>query len=46
MKYLKTNYPFLFHFAMRTNPFDRSASIAVKYGKIKRISRERWISHE
>jgi voltage-gated potassium channel len=30
MRYLKTNYPFLFHLAMRTNPFDRSASITVK----------------
>lgn len=30
MKYLKANYPFLFHLAMRTNPFDRSASITVK----------------
>ncbi len=30
MRYLKANYPFLFHLAMRTNPFDRSASITVK----------------
>ena len=30
MKYLKANYPFLFSLAMRTNPFDRSASITVK----------------
>jgi hypothetical protein len=30
MRYLKDNYPFLFHLAMRTNPFDRSASITVK----------------
>jgi len=30
MKYLKDNYPFLFSFAMRTNPFDESASVAVK----------------
>jgi voltage-gated potassium channel len=30
MRYLKANYPFLFHLAMRTNPFDRSASILVK----------------
>jgi len=30
MKYLKASYPFLFHLAMRTNPFDRSASITVK----------------
>ncbi len=29
MRYLKENYPFLFHLAMRTNPFDRSASITV-----------------
>jgi voltage-gated potassium channel len=29
MRYLKANYPFLFHLAMRTNPFDRSASITV-----------------
>jgi voltage-gated potassium channel len=30
MRYLKASYPFLFHLAMRTNPFDRSASITVK----------------
>ena len=30
MKYLKGNYPFLFSFAMRTNPFDQSASPIVK----------------
>lgn len=30
MQYLKTNYPFLFHLAMRINPFDRTASIVVK----------------
>jgi voltage-gated potassium channel len=30
MKYLKANYPFLFHLAMRTNPFDRSASITIQ----------------
>jgi len=30
MRYLKDSYPFLFHFAMRTNPFDHSASITVK----------------
>jgi voltage-gated potassium channel len=30
MRYLKANYPYLFHLAMRTNPFDRSASITVK----------------
>lgn len=29
LKYLKTSYPFLFHLAIRTNPFDRSASITV-----------------
>ena len=29
MRYLKDNYPFLFHLAMRTNPFDRLASITV-----------------
>jgi hypothetical protein len=26
MKYMKENYPYLFSFAMRTNPFDREAS--------------------
>ncbi|UCE19066.1 MAG: hypothetical protein JSV84_01595 [Gemmatimonadota bacterium] len=30
MKYLKNNYPFLFSLAMRTNPFDQSASPIVK----------------
>jgi len=30
MKYLKSNYPFLFSFAMRTNPFDQTASPIVK----------------
>lgn len=30
MEYLKANYPFLFHLAMRTNPFDRAASITVR----------------
>ena len=30
MKYLKYNYPFLFSFAMRTNPFDQKASVIVK----------------
>ncbi len=30
MKYLKNNYPYLFSLAMRTNPFDRSASVIVK----------------
>jgi hypothetical protein len=34
MRYLKGNYPFLFHLAMRTNPFDRAASITVKQGGI------------
>ena len=27
MEYLKTNYPYLFSLAMRTNPFDRKASL-------------------
>ena len=30
MKYLKNNYPFLFSLAMRTNPFDLSASPEVR----------------
>jgi len=30
MKYLKDNYPYLFSLAMRTNPFDQSASPIVK----------------
>jgi hypothetical protein len=30
MRYLKINYPFLFSFAMRTNPFDQDASTIVK----------------
>lgn len=30
MKYLKKDYPFLFSFAMRTNPFDEKANIEVK----------------
>lgn len=30
IKYLKANYPFLFHLAMRTNPFDRAASITIQ----------------
>jgi len=30
MRYLKGNYPFLFSFAMRTNPFDQSASAIIK----------------
>jgi voltage-gated potassium channel len=29
MKYLKNNYPFLFSLAVRTNPFDSSASVVV-----------------
>jgi len=30
MKYLKKNYPYLFSLALRTNPFDRNASVIVK----------------
>ena len=30
MKYLKDNYPYLFSFAMRTNPFDQETSPIVK----------------
>ena len=30
MRYLKTNYPYLFSLAMRTNPFDREATPVVK----------------
>lgn len=30
MKYLKSNYPYLFSLAMRTNPFDKEASIIVR----------------
>jgi hypothetical protein len=30
MKHLKENYPYLFSFAMRTNPFDQNASTEVK----------------
>jgi len=30
MRHLRANYPFLFSLAMRTNPFDRSASAIVK----------------
>jgi hypothetical protein len=30
MKHLKTNYPYLFSLAMRTNPFDESASAVVR----------------
>jgi len=29
-KYLKDNYPYLFSLAMRTNPFDQTASPFVK----------------
>jgi len=29
MKYLKTSYPYLFHLAVRKNPFDRDASTVV-----------------
>jgi len=30
MKYLKKNYPYLFSLAIRTNPFDRNASVVAK----------------
>ena len=30
MKYLKSNYPFLFSLAIRTNPFDRTASVVIE----------------
>jgi len=30
MSYLKDHYPYLFNLAMRTNPFDDSASVVVK----------------
>jgi hypothetical protein len=30
MKYLKTSYPYLFHLAVRKNPFDTNASTVVK----------------
>jgi len=30
MKYLKKNYPYLFSLAVRTNPFDRNASVVIK----------------
>lgn len=35
MKSMKTSYPYLFHLAMRTNPFDQTASVMVleKSGK-------------
>ena len=30
MRHLKNNYPYLFSLAMRTNPFDQSASVIIK----------------
>jgi hypothetical protein len=30
MRYLKVNYPYLFHLAMRTNPFDKAASTVIQ----------------
>jgi hypothetical protein len=30
MRHLKENYPYLFSFAMRTNPFDPDASPEIK----------------
>jgi hypothetical protein len=30
MRYLKSEYPYLFSFALRTNPFDKEASIEIK----------------
>jgi hypothetical protein len=30
MEYLQADYPFLFHLAMRKNPFDASASVVIK----------------
>jgi len=30
MKYLKKNYPYLFSLAIRTNPFDKNASVVLK----------------
>lgn len=30
MRYLNSNYPYLFSLAMRTNPFDENASVVVK----------------
>ncbi len=30
MRYLKNNYPYLFHLAMRTNPFDEAASTVIQ----------------
>jgi hypothetical protein len=32
MKYIKSSYPFLFSLAMRTNPFDKEASVIVRAG--------------
>jgi len=29
MEYLKDHYPYLFHLAMRKNPFDSSASVII-----------------
>jgi hypothetical protein len=29
MEYLQTHYPYLFHLAMRKNPFDASASVVI-----------------
>jgi hypothetical protein len=33
MKYLKAYYPYLFSLAVRTNPFDRAASVVVQEGR-------------
>jgi hypothetical protein len=30
MRYLKRSYPYLFHLAMRTNPFDQTASPVIR----------------
>jgi hypothetical protein len=30
MKYARDNYPYLFSFAMRMNPFDQSASVVLR----------------
>jgi hypothetical protein len=30
MRYLKASYPYLFSFAMRTNPFEERASVVVE----------------
>jgi hypothetical protein len=32
MEHLKTQYPYLFSFAMRTNPFDPNATVEIKHG--------------